>query len=153
MVVLCLVVFWLRTSSAIDPSFLSGLPKKSLICSYFLAGFPYKDILQFLLTCHNMELTMRHLHRITRKLKLFRKNKNVSSREILNSVTEKLKESGSSYGCRFMHQKIRMKCLPTNRELVRLAQKALDPEEVKNRSLNKFTRRKYISVEPKYVER
>ena len=46
-----------------------------------------------------------------------------------------------------------MKCLPTNRELGRLAQKALDPEGVKNRSLNKFTRRKYISVEPNYVAR
>ena len=118
-----------------------------------MAGFTYKDILQVLLTCHNMELMMRHLRRIIRKLKLFRKNKNVLSREISNSVTKELKEFGSPYGCRFMHQKIRMKCLPTNRELVRLAQKALDPEEVKNRSLNKFTRRKYISVEPKYVER
>ena len=106
------MVFWLRTSSAIDPSFLSGLPKKCLICSYFLAGLPYKDILQVLLTCHNMELMMRHLRRIIRKLKLFRKNKNVLSREILNPVTKELKEFGSLYGCRFMHQKIRMKCLP-----------------------------------------
>ena len=37
---------------------------------------------------------MRHLHRIIRKQKLFRKNKNVSSREILNSVAEELKERG-----------------------------------------------------------
>ena len=93
MVVLCLVVFWLRTSAAIDPSPLSGLPKESLICSYFWAGFLYKGILQFLLTYHNIELTMLHLHRILRKQKLFRKNKNVSSREILNSVAEELKES------------------------------------------------------------
>ena len=71
----------------------------------------------------------------------------------MNSVTEELKEFGPSYGCRFMHQKIRMKCLPTNRELVRLAQKALNPEGVKNRSLNKFTRRKYTSIEPTYVAR
>ena len=151
MVVLCLVVFWLRACSAIDPSSLIGLPKESLICSYFLAGFPYKDILQFLLTFHNIELTMRHLHRILRKQKLFRKNKIVSSREILNSVAEELKESGSSYGYRFIHQKCRMKDLSTNRELVRLALKALDPEGVKNRSLKKFTRRKYTSVGPNYM--
>ena len=94
---------------------------------------------------------MRHLHRILRKQKLFRKNKNVSSREILNSVAEELKESGSSYGYRFIHQKIRMKGLPTNCELVRLALKALDPEGVKNRSLKKFTRRKYASVGPNYM--
>ena len=135
MVVLCLVVFWLRACSAIDPSSLIGSPKESLICSYFLAGFPYKDILQFLLTYHNIELTMRHLHRILRKQKLFRKNKIVLSREILNSVAEELKEPGSSYGYRFIHQKCRMKGLSTNRELVRLALKALDPEGVKNRSL------------------
>ena len=55
MVVFCLVVFWLITSSAIDSSFLSGLPKECLICSYFWASFPYKDILQFLLTYHNIE--------------------------------------------------------------------------------------------------
>ena len=39
-----------------------------------------------------------------------------------------------------------MKGLPTDRELVRLALKALDPEGVKNRSLKKFTPRKYTSV-------
>ena len=47
MVVLCLVVFWLTTSSAIDPSFLSGLPKESLICSYFWAGFFIKKFCSF----------------------------------------------------------------------------------------------------------
>ena len=78
---------------------------------------------------------MRYLHRILRKQKLFGKNKNVSSRKILNSVTEELKESGSSYGYSFLHQKIGMKGLPTNYELVRLALKALVPEGVKNRSL------------------
>ena len=103
MVVLCLAVFWLKTSSAVDPSSLNDLPKENLICSYFWAGFPYKDILQFLLIYHNIELTMRHLHRILRKQKLFRKNKTVSSREILDSIAEKLKESGSSYGYRFIH--------------------------------------------------
>ena len=94
---------------------------------------------------------MRHLRRILRKQKLFRKNKTVLSREILNSVAEELKESGSSYGYRFIHQKCRMKGLSTNRELVRLALKALDPEEVKNRSLKKFTRRKYTSAGPNYM--
>ena len=151
MVVLCLVFFWLRASSAIDPSSLSGLPKESLICSYFLTDFPYKDILQFLLTYHNIELTIRHLQRILRKLKLFRKNKIVSSREISNSVAGELKESGSSYSYRFIHQKCRMKGLSTNRELVRLALKALDPEGVNNRSLKKFKSRKYTSVGPNYM--
>ena len=88
--------FWLRTSSAIDPSSLNSLPEESLICSYFLAGFPYKDILQFL-RAYITELAMRHLHRIFRKQKLFRKNKSLSLREILNSVVKELKESGSSY--------------------------------------------------------
>ena len=102
MVVLWLVVFWLGTSSAIDFSSLSGLPKESLICSYFLAGFPYKDILQFRLAYHNVELTMRDLHSILHKQKLFQKNKNVSWREIKmyhgeNSVAEELKESRYSY--------------------------------------------------------
>ena len=150
-IVLCLMVFWFRSSSAIDPSSLSGLPKESFICSYFWVGFPYNDILQFLLTYHNIELTMRHLHRILRKQKLFRKNKNVSSREILNSVAEELKEPGLSCRYRFIHQKIRMKGLSTNRELVRLPLKALDPEGVKNRSLKKFRHRKYTSVGPNYI--
>ena len=87
---------------------------------------------------HLHRILHRHLHRILRKQKLFRKNKNVSSREILNSVAEELKEPGCSYGYRFIYQKIRMKGLPTNRELVRLALEALDPEGVKNRSLKKI---------------
>ena len=94
---------------------------------------------------------MHHLHRILHKQQLFRKNKNVSSREILNSVADEVKESGSSYGYRFIHQKIRMKGLQTNRELVRLALKALDPEGVKNRSLKKFARRNHTSVGPNYM--
>ena len=56
MVVLCLMVFRLRTNSAIDPSSLSGLPKENIICSYFSTGFPYKGILQFLLIYHNIKL-------------------------------------------------------------------------------------------------
>ena len=55
---------------------------------------------------------------------------------------EELKGSRYCYGYRFIHQKIRMKSLPTNRELVRLALKALNPEGVKSRSLKKLTRRK-----------
>ena len=81
--------------------------KLLLFCSYFLAGFPHKDILQFLRT-YITELAMCHLHRIFRKQKLFQKNKSVSSIETLNSVAKELKESRSSYGYRFIHQKIRM---------------------------------------------
>ena len=44
-----------------------------------------------------------------------------------------------------------MKGLLTNRELVRLALKALDREGVKNNSLKKVTRRKYKSVRPNYM--
>ena len=69
----------------------------------------------------------------------------------MNSVAEELKESGSDDGYRFIHQKIGMIGLPTNRELIRLTLKALDPEEVKNRSLKKFTRTKYTSVGPNYM--
>ena len=49
-----------------------------------------------------------------------------------------------------MHQKFRMKGFSINRELVRLALKALNPEGVKNRSLENFPRRKYTSVGPNY---
>ena len=75
MVVLCLVDFWLRTSSAIDRSSLSSLAKESLICSYTLACFPYKNILQFLLMYHNIELTMRYLHRYFAKIKMYHRKK------------------------------------------------------------------------------
>ena len=44
-----------------------------------------------------------------------------------------------------------MKGLPRNRELARLALKALDPGGVKNRSQKNFTRRKYTSVGPNYM--
>ena len=91
---------------------------------------------------------MRHLHRILRKQQLFRKNKSVPSKGILNSVGEELKESRYSCGYRFIHKKIRMKGLSTNRELVRLTLKALDPEGVRNRSLKNFTHRKYTTVGP-----
>ena len=50
-----------------------------------------------------------------------------------------------------MHQKIRMKGLSTNRKLVKLALKALDPKGVKNRSIKKLTLIKYTAVGPNYI--
>ena len=122
--------FWLRTSSAIDPSSLNSLPEESLICSYFLAGFPHKDILQFLRT-YITELAMCHLDRIFRKQKLFQKNKSVSSRETLNSVAKELRVWVFLW-LQIYTSKNQNGSLSTNRELVRLAMKALDPEGVKN---------------------
>ena len=46
---------------------------------------------------------------------------------------------------------LRMKGLPANPELLRLALKGLVPEGLKNRSLKRFTRRKYTSVGPNYM--
>ena len=44
-----------------------------------------------------------------------------------------------------------MKGLSTNRKLVKLALKALDPKGVKNRSIKKLTLIKYTSVGPNYI--
>ena len=138
-------------SSALDPQELVGLSKEKIIHAYFLAGFPYRDILEFLLLFHNIKMTLRQLHRVLRKKNLFRKNKNTSTKEIVNSVAEEIKESGSSYGYRFVHQKLIMKGVKSNRELVRLTLKELDPIGVRNRSTKKFTRRRYTSVGPNYM--
>ena len=135
MVVLCLMVFGLRTNSAIDPSSLSGLPKENIICSYFSTGFPYKGILRFLLIYHNIKLCyLRCVIYVTFFVNksYFEKMKCIIERNI-EFCCWRTKRVWVFLSLLIYYQKIRMKGLSKNCELVGLA-----------------PCRKYISVGPNF---
>ena len=53
---------------------------------------------------------------------------------VILAVRKTLEESGANFGCRAVHQKLRMEGATTSREMVRLIIKTLYPEGVKLRT-------------------
>ena len=119
-----------------------------LVKKYFLLGFSYNEIVQYLATTNGITLSVRQLNRILRSLGLFRRHHHISPNVTLQAVQEELKGSSSEFGYRLMHQKLRSKGLNTDRESVRIALKLLGPDGVKSRTSRRFRCRIYVSSGP-----
>ena len=112
-------------SLSVDPQSLIGLSREELIKSYFQSGFLYSEILVFLATFHGINLTLKHLHRLLREQKLFRRYHFTYLNDIIKVIQKEMLGSGENFGYRTMHQKLRMKGVVTNRETVCLIIKHL----------------------------
>ena len=76
---------------------------------------------------HGIQITLRQLNRILRKLGLFRRKFKASINSVLSAIQTELPSSSSSFGYRMMNQKLRQKKLVVDRETVRIAMISLDP--------------------------
>ena len=119
--------------------------RKEIVSHYFHTGFSYNEILLFLFVYHGIEITLRQLHRILRKLGLFRRKHKANINDIVSEVQKQLESSSSSFGYRLMHQKLRKNKFTVDRETVRIIMKSLDPEGVTLWSGHKLRRRTYRS--------
>ena len=128
-----------------DLTVLQSSDPMEIVSHYFHAGFSYKEILLFLLVYHSIEITLRQLHRILRKLGLLRRKHKTNINDIVSKVQKQLESSSSSFGYRLMHQKLRKNNFTVDRETVRIIKKSLDPEGVTLRSGQKLRRRTYRS--------
>ena len=76
---------------------------------------------------HGIQITLRQLNRILRKLGLFRRKFKVSIDSVISAIQTELPSSSSSFGYRMMSQKLRQKKLVVDRETVQIAMISLDP--------------------------
>ena len=80
-----------------------------LVNKYFLLGYSYNEILQYLASFNGITLSLRQLNRILRSLGLFRRHHHISPNITLQTVQEELKGSSSEFGYRLMHRKTQIK--------------------------------------------
>lgn len=73
--------------------------RDGLIRSYFYSGFTYAEVVLMLKTRNNIQLSVSHLKRILRKMKLKRKNLNFDIENVIHCISNELRGSGSSMGC------------------------------------------------------
>ena len=130
---------------------LEGYSREELVVYYFNCGYGYQEIIASLSSLHQIQISLRHLNRILRKLGLYRRKHHIEPEEALIHVNEQLSGSASCFGYRLMHQKLRRKGVNIDRETVRLSIKVLDPEGVAERTNKRFKRRKYINKGPNSV--
>lgn len=122
-----------------------------LIKFYFNLGLKYKDITSVLAVRHRYILTERHLKRILRSCRLFRRKGYNDINEVITFITEQLKTSGQLHGYRWMHSKCQENGLHVKKEDVRLILNELDPRGVELRKARRLHRRNYFSKGPNYI--
>ena len=134
-----------------DPINMENSSREELITHYFHSGLSYTEIISFLFVYHGIQITLRLLNRILRKLGLFCRKFKASITSVIGAIQTELAFSSSSFGYRMMHQKLRQRKLDVDRETVRIAMTSLDPEGVTARSRHRLHRRVYNARGPNYV--
>ena len=122
-----LCVFLVFSNSSIAaPDYLSfqadvSNDRDSIIKSYFLLGFQYCEILAFLSSLHGIQLSLRQLKRVLRRMGLQRRGGYATAGELQDAVLQELQGSGSCLGYRQMQQKLRQEHgLVATRERIRI---------------------------------
>ena len=119
--------------------------------NYFMAGFSYEEICNFLFRFHRIKITIRHLNRLLRQCNLQRRGNHSNINTVIKFIQDELKGFSSCFGYRYMLQKLRSSGLTADKETVRLILKSLDPVGVDKRKSRKLTRREYHSFGPNHT--
>ena len=96
-------------------------------------------------------MSIRSLHRYLNKMSLFRKSQCPPSGYVLVVIKDYLKENGSSRGYRNVKQRLSERGHQFTFEIVRVALKEIDSEEVRQRQNRRLKRRKYMNAGPNDV--
>lgn len=125
----------------------------AIIRNYFKDGFTYSEILDFLSTQHNINMSLSSLQRRLVNLGLHRKNITESLKpEIIAAVMKELSASGYNLGYRAMWARLKQKYnLVVKRDTVYKIMLEADPQGISERFGNRLRRRVYRSPGPNYV--
>ena len=93
---------------------------------YFIAGFSFKEIWNFLFLFHRIKITIRHLSRLLRQCNLQRRGNHSNINTVIKFIQGEMKCSSLCFGYRYMLQKLRSSGLTPNKETFRLILKSLD---------------------------
>ena len=125
------------------------LNEEETIKYYFNQGFEFKEILLFLKTYHNLEISMRTL---LRRLQLYGLKRRCCETEgelrikhfrMKNRIKEMLYEPGSVGGYRTVWHSLEMEGMRVPRVVVQYLLKELDPIGTETRRNHRLKRRKY----------
>ena len=98
------------SSGVLPPYVVNGLPntfqKNDITNPYFSPDLAYSEILAFLFYFHGIEISLRQLKRVLRRLR--RRKDHSDIMEILSAIETELEGSGSSIGYRQKQQRIRI---------------------------------------------
>ena len=95
---------------------------------YFYRGYQYKDILDFLATYYNIEISKRTLHRRLRMYGLSRGNPEYDIVAITDEVRSMLDGPACVSGYRHMWHSLQLKGYQVPRQVVELLLRELDPD-------------------------
>ena len=122
--------------------------KTSHVERYFLNGFQYSEIMDFMSNLRNTYMSLRSLNRILRLRGLRRRWRSISMQDIMAEIMDEIRSNGSDKVYLAMHQAFTRKGFAVDKDSVRFALKDLDPEGVALRSRQKICRRKYYAKGP-----
>ena len=124
---------------------------EGFIIDYFKRGYQYKEIIAVIKNEHDIDLSLRQLHRVLRQHGLYRKGHQTSTNIAIAFIEQELQGSGSSLGYRQMHRLCCQNGIKITRKSVAIIQSMLDPEGVQIRKRNRLRRRLYYSQGPNWV--
>ena len=108
-----------------------------LIKYYFYRGYQYKDILDFLATYHNIEISERTLHRRLRMYGLSRKNPQYDVNAIIEEVRCMLDGPDCISGYRHVWHSLQLKGHQVPRQVVETLLREMDPVEKESSAVEK----------------
>ena len=95
--------------------------KSSLVERYFSNGFQYSEIMDFMSSLHNTNMSLRSLSRILRATGLRRRGRSINIQDIMTEIMNEIRSNGSDKGYRAMHQALTRKGFTFDKYSVRLA--------------------------------
>ena len=127
------------------------MTERGLVELYFHLGLAYKDIKSLLASRHHYIISERHLKRILKLCRLFRRKGYTHLDQVITFIHEQLQASGQLHGYRWMFTKCKENGLHVRKEDIRLILKELDPRGVELRRSRRLHRRSYFATGPNYI--
>ena len=129
-----------------------GILRDELIQHYYTIGYTAIEIIVLLLSRHNVNLSLRQLRRIIRRLGIRRRDNQHSANDVLTALRSELRGSGQNLGYRAMWRRLKTRYnIQISQEIVRQLLLELDPEGVAARLRHRLRRRQYVSKGPNYL--
>ena len=124
--------------------------EEEIIRYYFLKGFQYKEILNFIRKYHGKQISMSTLKRRIKHFGLRRKNSHYDMDVVRDAIRAELDGPGGCRGYRLIWHALQMKGITVPRDVVAGLLRELDPEEVQERSRRRLKRRIYWNPGPNF---
>ena len=138
------------------PTARSDLTRDQLITSYFNLGYSQTEIVSALALIHSIQLSVRHLRRILKKLSLQRKRLSVDYEADIDRVIEAILKETSGSGCCLGYKSMWRRLvhnygLCVKRQTVVELMWLIDPEGMEKRKAKRLVRRAYFVPGPNFL--